>query len=307
MTDLIAIVMPVFGLVAIGYLGALVGIADERMGEGLSDFLFVFATPVLLFKLIIASSAMDSIPIGYWVSYYAGMAVIWAASMLMASRVFHLGHGEAVISGLGAGQSNTVLIGIPIIIKAYGDAAALPIALLLAVNLPITMTTASVLLERNSTGMSWTKLATKLVTHPILIGIGAGILCRIFDLRPDGAVKTIVDLLSNMAIPGSLLALGMAMRRYGLRDGLGPALTNSALRLLIHPAIAYVLAFHIFKLPPVWAGSVVLFASMPAGINVYLFAARYGEGQSVAASTILLSTALAVVSTALWLRILGIA
>ena len=307
MTDLIAIVLPVFGLVAIGYLGALVGIADERMGEGLSDFLFVFATPVLLFKLIIASSAMETIPIGYWVSYYTGMAVIWAVSMFIASRVFHLGQGETVLAGLGAGQSNTVLIGIPIIIKAYGDAAALPIALLLAVNLPITMTTASVLLERNRGGTSWRTLAYKLVSHPILIGIAAGVLCRIFDVRPEGAVKTIVELLSNMAIPGSLLALGMAMNRYGLRAGIGPALTNTTLRLLIHPAITYILAFYVFRLPPVWAGSVVLFAAMPAGINVYLFAARYGEGQSVAASTILLSTALAVVTTALWLRILGIA
>ncbi|MFX5937782.1 hypothetical protein ABTE71_20720, partial [Acinetobacter baumannii] len=79
----------------------------------------------------------------FWIAYYAGMGVVWVASTILASRLFRTSHGDAVIAGLAAGQANTVLIGIPIILKAYGEQAGFPIAMLLAVNLPITMTVAT--------------------------------------------------------------------------------------------------------------------------------------------------------------------
>jgi predicted permease len=59
-------------------------------------------------------------------------------------------------------------------------------------------------------------------------------------------------------------------------------------------------------MPPVWAGVAVLFASSPVGINCYLLAAQYGKGEGIAASSITLSTALSVFSTAFWLYVLGI-
>jgi predicted permease len=45
---------------------------------------------------------------------------------------------------------------------------------------------------------------------------------------------------------------------------------------------------------------------MPAGINAYLFAARYGEGVGIASTAVALSTGLSVFSSILWLRVLGV-
>jgi malonate transporter and related proteins len=50
----------------------------------------------------------------------------------------------------------------------------------------------------------------------------------------------------------------------------------------------------------------VLFAASPCGINAYLFAERYRAGVAVASTAIALSTAVAAVTTALWLAVLGI-
>uniref|UniRef100_UPI001952E008 AEC family transporter n=1 Tax=Enterobacter hormaechei TaxID=158836 RepID=UPI001952E008 len=65
-------------------------------------------------------------------------------------------------------------------------------------------------------------------------------------------------------------------------------------------------AAHVFALPPAWTGTVVLFAAMPAGINAYLFAARYGQGVGIASTSVALSTVLSVATTVVWLRVLGI-
>ncbi|PNB15216.1 AEC family transporter, partial [Pseudomonas sp. DP16D-E2] len=63
----------------------------------------------------------------------------------------------------------------------------------------------------------------------------------------------------------------------------------------------YVLAFHVFDMPRVWAGVATLFAAMPTGVNAFLFAARYRVGEPLASSAIALSTALALGTMLFWI------
>lgn len=309
MTDLVFLVLPVFGLVAIGYVAGLLGLIGERANEGLTSYLFVIGSPALLFKLLTAATFPDVFPWGYWIAYYAGMAAIWIAATTLASRLFRRPHGEAVIAGLAAGQANTVLIGIPIILKAYGEAAAFPIAMLMAVNLPITMTVATLMLEGTRAAQGGAlagRLARGLATHPLLLAIVAGLAAQAIGYRPTGAVAAMLSMVADATIPLSLIALGLSLKTYGVRADVPVALMVSALRLLVHPLIAWIIAAHVFALPPAWAGTVVLFAAMPAGINAYLFAARYGEGVGIASTAVALSTGLSVFSSILWLRVLGV-
>ena len=309
MTDLVLLVLPVFGLVAIGYGAGLLGLIGERANEGLTSYLFVIGSPALLFKLLTAATFPDVFPWGYWIAYYAGMAAIWIAATTWAAWLFRRPHGEAVIAGLAAGQANTVLIGIPIILKAYGEAAAFPIAMLMAVNLPITMTVATLMLEGTRAargGALAGRLARGLATHPLLLAIVAGLAAQAIGYRPTGAVATMLSMVADATIPLSLIALGLSLKTYGVRADVPVALMVSALRLLVHPLITWVFAVHVFALPPAWAGTVVLFAAMPAGINAYLFAARYGEGVGIASTAVALSTGLSVFSSILWLRVLGV-
>ena len=309
MLDLLLLVLPVFGLIALGYLAALTGLLNDRANEGLTGYLFVIGAPALLFKLVTAATFPGAISWGYWIAYYAGMVLVWIAAMAGASFLLGRNRGDTVIAGLSAGQANTVMIGIPIILKAYGDDAAFPIAMLLAINLPITMTAATLMLEgsRASAGGSIVrKLAWGLASHPLLLGIAAGVLAQLAGYRPSGPIGAMVDMLAATTVPLSLVTLGLSLKAYGVRADVPVALMVSALRLLVHPAIAYVIAGHIFALPPAWTGTVVLFAAMPAGINAYLFAARYGEGVGIASTSVALSTVLSVLSSVIWLRVLGI-
>lgn len=309
MSDLLLLVVPVFGLVALGYGAGLIGVLNERVNEGLTTYLFVIGAPALLLKLVAGATFPAVFPWGYWVAFYAGMAVIWVAATMLTSRLFGRGHGDAVIAGLSAGQANTVLIGIPVILKAYGEEAAFPIAMLLAVNLPITMTTATLMLEggrAGSGGAVVAKLARGLATHPLILAIGLGLVAQIAGFKPSGVFAAILDQVAGTTVPLSLIALGLSLKTYGVRADVPVALMITALRLVVHPAIAYALATYVFALPPAWTGTVVLFAAMPAGINAYLFAARYGQGVGIASTTVALSTLLAVFSSILWLRVLGV-
>jgi len=298
------VVLPVFGLIALGYLARWTKLLRETTGEGLSDFVFVLAVPCLLFRTLATADVPQTQPWGYWIAYFTGLAIVWALAMLIASRIFARKGSELVVSGFAAAQSNTVFVGVPMILKAYGDAGAVPLGLLLAIHLPVTMTVATLLAEGRSASPAM--MIRRLFTHPIIIGIILGMLARPVVGQLPAPFWTLIDLIAAAAVPCALISLGISMRRYGLESGLGLPVALSALKLGLHPLIVYVLATKVFDMPPHWSGVAVLFAACPCGINAYLFAERYRQGVADASSAITLSTLISLVTTAAWLTWLGV-
>jgi malonate transporter len=300
LNELLTINIPIFLLLALGYAAALFRLLDKRASEGLSEFVFSIATPALVLRTMTTASLPPTQPWGYWAAYFIGVAVVWAIAMLLAQRWHERTYAESVVAGFSAGQANTVLVGIPVILKAFGDAGAAPLFLLIAVHLPVTMTSATLLYEGRK-GVHWSEIARRLALHPILLALFAGVLLRSFDVTPSGPAKAVLDAVGNAASPCALIAMGLALQQYGMRSSLRETLPIVGLKLIVHPAIVYVLAFHVFDMPRVWAGVATLFAAMPTGVNAFLFAARYRVAEPLASSAIAVSTALALGTTMFWI------
>jgi malonate transporter and related proteins len=304
MLALILIVLPVFVLIGVGYAARCSNLVSNRTGDGLSEFVFTLAVPCLLFRTLARAEIPAVQPWGYWISYFSGVVICWTLAMLIATRVFRRSGPASVACGFAAAQSNTVLVGIPIILKAFGEAGTVPLALLLAVHLPVTMTAATVLAEGRKT--SARAIARKLLTHPIIIGILLGTAFRPFAAEAPALLWMVVDMLAETAVPCALVTLGIALCRYGLESGLKLPLILSALKLVLHPLIVFVLITTVFTMPPAWAGVAVMFAACPCGINAYLFAERYRDGMAEASTAIAMSTLFAMLTMVLWLGVLGI-
>jgi predicted permease len=304
MIDLLMIVLPIFGLIAIGYAARWGGFLSERAGEGLSEFVFKLSLPCLIFKTLVRADIPLVQPWGYWISYFVGVAVVWALAARIGRRFFGLSGVSQVVAGFSAGQANTVFVGVPMILKAYGEAGAVPLFMLIAVHLPVTMTLATILAEGRQA--SPLLILRRLVTHPIVVAIIAGSACRPFAGIVPSPVWQVVELLGSAAVPCALIAMGVALYRYGIAMGWKLPALISVLKLVVHPLIVLLLARYVFDMPPVWAGVAVLFAACPSGINAFLFAERYGEGVALASSSVCLSTVLALGSTLFWLWVLGV-
>jgi hypothetical protein len=310
MQDILPIVLPVFALIGVGWLAAKFNLLPDSVGEGLSEFVFCVAVPCLLFKTLATAETPDASPWAYWGAYFSGVAVAWGIASLATIYFFKRDNRTAIVSGFTAGQANTVLIGIPLILTAYGDAGKVPIFMLLAIHLPVMMTIATlgielVAQEKKSAFQILKNLVLSIVSHPIIIGISLGVLWRFLQFPLSGAGLKLIDSLAQTAVPCALFSSGMALKRYGLVGDLRLTTLISVLKLLVHPAIFYVLAKYVFLLPPVWIGTGLLFAASPSGINAYLLANRYGTGIRIASSTIAFSTLLAVFTVSFWLFVLN--
>jgi malonate transporter len=304
MLHVLSIVAPVFGLMGLGFLAQWTGFVSHRTGEGLSEYVFSVAVPALIFKTLTAADLPSEQPWGYWLAYFGGVVVVWALGTLAARRAFGVSHVEGVVAGFCAAQSNTVFVGVPLILEAYGPAGAVPLFLLIAIHLPLMVSAAMLLAEGRSANLL--RVGRQLAVNPILLGIAVSVLVKATAAPVPSTVRSVIDMLGSSASPCALFAMGMALKRYGLGDHVRLAGFLVGLKLLVHPALVFLLATRVFPVPPVWAGVAVLFAAAPSGINAYLFAERYRTGVAIAAGSITLGTVASVLSTTLWLTVLGV-
>ena len=316
MTVIVDIVLPVFGLIAIGYAVAWSRLLDRSTGEAIADFVFTIAIPLLIFRTIATADLGGTAPWRIWVPFFAAFAVVWVAGTLLVRRVFRRDARAGVVAGIAAAYGNTVLVGIPLVIAAYGDEGAIAIALIIVLHTPVLMTVSTVLIGRAErldgvgtvevgAGKVARTVGLNLARNPLILGLFFGVVWRVFGLPFDGLPATLVNRLADVAAPLALFALGMALRRYGVRRNIPAGLMLSALKLLVMPGLVLVLALYVVPMPPVWMKTAVIAAACPTGVNVYLVAARFRTGEALASNAIALSTGLAVVSASLWLTVMS--
>ncbi|MEZ0251099.1 MAG: AEC family transporter [Methylobacteriaceae bacterium] len=304
----LTLILPIFGLVVVGWLASLSGLISERVGDGLSEYVFALAVPALIVSTLTRPGLSGEIAWGFWASYFGGAAIAWAAGSLIGRQYEGVERRGAILHGFAASQSNTVFVGVPMIFQAYGEAGAFPLFMLLAVHLPLMMGAATFLIESEGgrpLGQRLKALGLVLAKNPIFLALIVGGAMKALGLSFSGIPKTLVDGLAGTASTCALIALGAGLTRYRVLHDLPGASVVAALKLGLHPLAVYLMAFHVFTMPPAYAGVATLFAAMPVGINAYLLAARYRTEQGLVAAAVLVSTLAAAATTVGWLMVLG--
>ncbi|ESR24161.1 AEC family transporter [Lutibaculum baratangense] len=310
-----AIVIPVFGLIGIGFASVKTKLLKMSVGDGLADFVFIVALPVLLFKTLATAELGDVSPWPFLISYFAGVAVVWTASDFTVRRIFGRDARSGVTAGVSGGFSNIALVGLPFSISAFGEAGSVPAATLLAVHLPIMMTVSTLLVQRAeridgtseagvSLGQTLLRVGGNLIRNPLIVGILAGVAWWLTGLPITGIPRRLIDMLTAPAVPCALFALGISLARYGISGNIRPALVIAGLKLVLLPACVYLLVSNLTDLPQIWINVATMAAACPTGVNAWLIASRFGTGLALSANVITMSTAMAVVSMTVWLAIL---
>ena len=294
----LTIVAPIFILIALGFLSVRTGLVSRNAGDGLSEFVFVLAIPALLFRTVATSDLPAVNPSYYWLAYFIPLAICWCLASFAAKRLGRNSREQAII-GFSAAQSNTVMIGIPLILGVFGDAGKVPVVLLLIVHLPVTMSVVTLLVEGGSGAKAGKKLVVSLFTHPILLGIFLGLAWRLSGMTLPEIPRSFLKFLGDAAAPCALVATGMALNQVSLRGSHLMIAIVTSLKLALHPVLVWIFAAKVLMLPPVWIGCAILFAACPTGINAFLVAERYKTAEAVASGAIAFSTIMAVFSATL--------
>lgn len=299
MIAVFVVVAPVFAMIAIGYALARAGFVSTVVERLITRLVFGVAIPTLLFRTMANITAPDVSPWGLWGAYFGGIAVSGVVAFVLVRHLVRAGTAEASIAAVGAGYSNTVLIGIPLIFSFFGEAqSAVPLFIILSIHLPVMMVVGTLSVEWSKAGVERTGAVSLLVqtgkaivTNPIILGLAAGLIYRQTGLSIAVPVQTIIDAISWIAVPAALLTMGVSLNRFGVTGQAPICAVMLAAKLILHPLAVSILVFWVFDLPEVWGAVAILFAAAPTGVNVFLLANRYQIAVPAVSAAITLGTA----------------
>jgi len=311
MLAIINVVIPVFALMALGYVAVRFKLFPTEGVRGLVQFVNNFATPCLLFNAMATSDFSTTFNWAVIVPFYVGALVSFAVGSMIARGVFGNRPGESISSGFAATFTNTVLIGIPIVQRAYGGNALTTAFSIIAFHAPVLITVGMITMElvrRDGAplGRTLRNAVLRVLMNPLMWGIVAGAIVNLMHIQLVEPAQAFITMMAAAVTPAALFGLGGALNEYKLQDSWAQSLSMALLKLVLQPVIAYVLMVYVLKVDHEYARYGVLLAAMPSGINAYVFATYYDRGINVATNTVLITTVLSVVTVSAWLFILGI-
>lgn len=306
---IIDIVGPVFLLIVAGFLSVRFKLFPAAGIAGLVSFVNNFATPCLLFRAMLNVDFRTAFDPGFLLSFYIGAFVAFAIGIAAARYGFGRRPGDSVVAGFAAYFTNTVLVGLPIVHRAYGEMALPLIYAIIGLHSPLLMSFGTIVMElarRDGAplGRTLRQATQRIATNPLLIGIALGLSANLLGVPLPKVIDDATEMMTMAVLPAALFGMGGALNQYKLRESYGQAVVASVLKLVLHPLVALLLAVFVFNLPWELTRVAVLMAAIPSGLNVYVFATFYQRATDVAANTILIATVMAVATVSLWLVIL---
>ncbi|MEP3345336.1 MAG: AEC family transporter [Litoreibacter sp.] len=308
MGALLEVILPVFLVIGAGFLAVKRDLFSNEGADALMKFTQTFAIPCLLFRGISELELGTYFEPRLLVSFYLPALVGFILGTLGARLMFGRPWEDSIAIGFCCLFSNSVLLGLPITERAYGADALSPNYALIAINAPFCYAVGITSMEivRNKGQGMWptAKAVWRAITHnALIIGITLGFIVNITALPLPGVLTDAIDLMIRAALPAAIFGLGGVLARYKLEGDIGPVIMICALMLIIQPSLSWLIAGGLGLTTGAFR-SVVLTAAMAPGVNAYVFANMYGVGKRVAASAVLISTALSVLTLWVWLAVI---
>jgi malonate transporter len=308
MSDVIGLVIPFFGLIFMGFLVARITRQPLEALGWMNTFIIYVALPALFFQML-ANTPVErltewSFIFGSVFATYMVFSVMFVASVLLSGGEIR----ESTIKGLAAAYGNIGYMGPGLALLAFGEEAAVPVALIFCFEnimhfaiAPMMMALAGA--DRSSPLQLAGSVVRKIVLHPFIIATAAGVLAAALHLSVPGPIDRFLEYLSRAAAPCALFAMGVTLALRPLNRvpvELGPI---ALLKLAVHPAACYLMLSWVGDFSATWVFTAVLLAALPTATNVFVIAQQYGVWVQRASASILLTTVLSVgsVTTLLYL------
>lgn len=290
--------LPFFALIGLGYLAGRTRFFTAEATGYLTRFVFYFALSAMLFKFSANLAIGDVLDWPFVWAYLWGTLFVYALATAV-SLLRWLPIEEAAVEAQCAVIGNVGFLGIPMLVLLLGQEAIGPVMLVLAVDLIFFGSLIVILITgsrdgRMSLGIFKT-VGRGLITNPMIVSISLGLLWSSTGVAIPAPANEFLDILGSAATPGALFAIGASLATKSA-ERISVAGWLSFCKLVLHPAAVAFSALVIFPVEPYAAGVMIAAAALPVAGNVYILAQHYGVAPTRVSASILISTAISVVT-----------
>jgi predicted permease len=278
--QLIAIVFPIFALVAVGFFYGRRHLPDMAAANKLNLEIF---TPALIFSVL---SAKDFQLAEYGELALAGALVV-LGSGLIAWPIARLAGWRVKAFVPPMMFTNSGNMGLPLAVLAFGEEALAAAMVLFLVENTLHFTVGNAMLEGRVHPLV-------LLRMPMLQATLAGLVVALLGVTVWEPLAVAIDMLGQIAIPLMLFALGVRMTQVNLKDwriGLAGAVVCPLTGIAIAVPAAPLLGIEGLQY-----AQLLVFGALPPAVLNFMLAEKFGESPAAVASIVLLGNLASVIT-----------
>ena len=293
---------PIFAIIVLGFLISRTPLSSQAVWSELERLTYYIFFPALL-VLRLSASSFDWQDIGD-ISKVIGLALSVITVLILSLRKL-VSSDFASLSSVyqGSIRFNTY-IGLACIDVLYGDRGLTTAALCLAIYIPLV----NILCVASLTGggEGGTKRISRVInsvaTNPLVLACVAGIVISYTGFTIPSLAESVIEILSQPALPIGLLAVGAGIRFVTLKEQSWQLLVAVINKLAVFPALVLA-ACVLFETPNSVAVILLLLTALPAPPSAYILAKQLGGNESLMANIITLQTLAAFFVIPVWIEL----
>ncbi|HSI39254.1 MAG TPA: AEC family transporter [Xanthobacteraceae bacterium] len=309
MTEVLALALPFFGVIFLGFgCGRFAGIPESGLAW-LSFFIIYVALPPLFFSLV-ARTPFTELTNGRFILVTTlSTALCFALSFGIGLWLRFGNLPEATIAAILGSYSNVGYMGPGLTLGALGAGASVPTALIFVFDSLFFFTVVPLLMAvggRDRHGL-WGTLGLALrrvLTHPFNVATFLGVAAAYVEFQPPAAIDRVLEFLRNAAAPCALFTLGVSVALRPMQRFQWEVPPLIAIKLVLHPVLVWLALSLAGGFDPIWIATAVLMASLPPALNAFIMAKQYDIYVEAASGGVLIGTVASVASVTALLYLL---
>ncbi|WP_409254177.1 AEC family transporter [Bacillus sp. SCS-153A] len=297
--NLILIVLPVFIILAVGFIGQRVLDLDIKSISTASLYLML---PFLAFQTFYENELTISYLyiILFCVLLLLGLVVI----SIIAGRLTNPPQPKTSAFVLAGAFMNSGNYGVPVILFAFGE-RGFQYAVIMMVIQSLLMNTVGLYFAAKGSkkGGTFKDSLVKIIKMPVLYGSAAGLLLQVGSVHLPDFLYNGIDLIASAAIPTIMLVLGMQLANISKKDVQMKELSAVlVMRFIASPLIAYGITV-LLSLDSLLSSVLIILAAMPTAANTTMFAVQFDTEPDLVSFSTLVTTSISLVSVPLMLML----
>lgn len=311
MQQVLSSLLPVVLLIAVGFFAGRLRWVGPAATQDMSNLVFLLLTPALLFRTM-SGVHVEQLKLRPVAAYFVAAYLLFGAILLIWGL-----NRRATILALASTYSNLVMIGIPLVGLAYGDAGLVTLFTLISLHALVLLTTATVALElalareqarhghvapRHIAATVWLAVRNA-VLHPVPLPIIAGLLFAQTGWVIPEVLDKPLQLLGTAFGPLALILVGVTLTTARIGGQWRAALGLALAKNLLLPALVLGLGL-LLQLQALPLAVMVVAAALPIGANVFLFSQRYGVAQELTTASVAVSNVLGLLTLSMVMGVL---
>ncbi len=289
MLNVLAITVPIFLLIGIGFAAAYCKIVTPADIRALGLFVLKFALPALIFTLLSERNFTEIWNIRYLCAYGLASLLVFALMFCTAKFIQGRSLAHSAIQAMGSCVSNSGYVGYPVAVLVLGPVASIALALNMIIENALMIPLALSIAESGNDNKKpplklFLHLAGRLGTNPLILAIAAGAAISFSGLKLPMPIAKPLQMLAMASSATALFAVGGTLAGLQIKGTITDIARIVTGKLLLHPLAVLLVLMLVPTLDPAMKKAMVIFASAPM-LSVFALLGRpYGQEQIGAAS-----------------------